>query len=87
MPKNVSEDCLNLNVFVPVNSSGPLPVMVFFHGGSFDEGSNQGLSGFICHFCLGRWTVAQVFVVWRWLVIVLFGVGRVSGAGVHGSKG
>lgn len=36
-----SEDCLYLNVFAPVNSSvpGPLPIMLFFYGGSWEEGS------------------------------------------------
>jgi carboxylesterase type B len=27
------EDCLTLNVFTPDAIAGPLPVMVFFHGG------------------------------------------------------
>lgn len=36
-----SEDCLYLNLYTPVNASvsGPLPVMVFFHGGGFMCGS------------------------------------------------
>uniref|UniRef100_A0A671L6S8 cAMP-regulated D2 protein-like n=1 Tax=Sinocyclocheilus anshuiensis TaxID=1608454 RepID=A0A671L6S8_9TELE len=44
-PNNVSEDCLYLNVFVPVsiNLSLPivtaLPVMVWIHGGDFIAGS------------------------------------------------
>uniref|UniRef100_A0A8C1FZ03 Carboxylesterase type B domain-containing protein n=1 Tax=Cyprinus carpio TaxID=7962 RepID=A0A8C1FZ03_CYPCA len=43
--KNVSEDCLYLNIFVPVsvNLSLPivtaLPVMVWIHGGDFIAGS------------------------------------------------
>ncbi len=41
VPANVSEDCLNLNVFTPSSGVGNLPVMLFFHGGSFAEGSNQ----------------------------------------------
>lgn len=44
VPKVLSEDCLNLNVFTPVwaNETSSLPVMIFWHGGAFDEGSNQG---------------------------------------------
>ncbi|XP_049617622.1 cAMP-regulated D2 protein [Syngnathus scovelli] len=44
-PRNVSEDCLYLNIFVPrdVNFSSPLrsplPVMVWIHGGDFIAGS------------------------------------------------
>jgi para-nitrobenzyl esterase len=34
-----SEDCLTLNVFRPFGIDGPLPVMVFIHGGSFVSGT------------------------------------------------
>lgn len=40
-----SEDCLNLNVFAPVqitNGLSKVPVMVFFYGGGFQEGMAQG---------------------------------------------
>ncbi|WP_298885118.1 carboxylesterase family protein [uncultured Bradyrhizobium sp.] len=33
------EDCLTLNVFRPFGVDGPLPVMVFFHGGGFVTGT------------------------------------------------
>ena len=33
------EDCLNLNIFTPGDASG-CPVIVFFHGGGFNSGSN-----------------------------------------------
>ncbi len=44
VPSVLSEDCLNINVWTPLPTSAPelLPTMVFFHGGSFIEGSNQG---------------------------------------------
>ena len=47
VPTNQSEDCLLLNIFVPHYCSGPkscsdLPVMIFFHGGTFQEGSGEG---------------------------------------------
>ncbi|OAF04915.1 esterase [Bradyrhizobium centrolobii] len=34
-----SEDCLTLNVFRPFGVDGPLPVMVFIHGGAFFTGT------------------------------------------------
>lgn len=48
-----SEDCLYLNIFVPSNPNSPgtlpdkekLPVMVFFHGGSFQRGSSLNIPG------------------------------------------
>ena len=40
----VSEDCLYLNVFVPIdatNKSASKAVMVYIHGGSFEIGGNN----------------------------------------------
>ncbi|XP_062987405.1 thyroglobulin [Elgaria multicarinata webbii] len=34
---SVSEDCLYLNIYVPHNTGGNLPVLVFFHNGVSDE--------------------------------------------------
>ena len=44
VPKNVSEDCLNLNIYMPMaaTNTSKYPVMLFFFGGAFEEGSNQG---------------------------------------------
>ncbi len=39
----LGEDCLALNVFTPVSSSGRLPVMVYIHGGLFDYSSGTTL--------------------------------------------
>ena len=36
---HASEDCLTLNVFRPFGVDGPLPVMVFIHGGAFATGT------------------------------------------------
>lgn len=36
---DTSEDCLTLNVFRPFGVDGPLPVMVFIHGGAFVSGT------------------------------------------------
>ncbi|MCR4952246.1 MAG: carboxylesterase family protein, partial [Solobacterium sp.] len=35
-----NEDCLNLNIFTPLNAEN-CPVAVFLHGGGFNSGSNQ----------------------------------------------
>ena len=35
----MNEDCLTLNVFRPFDTEGPLPVMVWIHGGSFVSGT------------------------------------------------
>ena len=46
VPKLQSEDCLNVNVYAPADlANSSLPVMIFFHGGGFMEGSNQGPFG------------------------------------------
>ena len=47
VPQSLSEDCLGLNIFQPVNRTGkPLPVMVWIHGGGFVLGSgNFSLAG------------------------------------------
>jgi para-nitrobenzyl esterase len=34
-----SEDCLTINIFRPFEVENPLPVMVWFHGGSFADGA------------------------------------------------
>lgn len=46
-PANQSYDCLNVNVYAPILPQGaaPVSVMVFFHGGAYLEGSNQGPFG------------------------------------------
>ncbi|WP_339035158.1 carboxylesterase family protein [Bradyrhizobium symbiodeficiens] len=36
---DASEDCLTLNVFRPFGVDGPLPVMMFIHGGGFVSGT------------------------------------------------
>lgn len=38
-PLPMSEDCLTLNIWTPEGRSEPLPVMVWIHGGGFNNGS------------------------------------------------
>ncbi len=38
-PGQFSEDCLYLNVWSPTERAGPLPVMVWLHGGGFTIGA------------------------------------------------
>ena len=38
-PLPMSEDCLTLNVWAPQTRAGPLPVMVWIHGGAYINGS------------------------------------------------
>ncbi len=38
-PLPMSENCLTLNVWAPANREGPLPVMVWIHGGGLNNGS------------------------------------------------
>lgn len=38
-PLPMSEDCLTLNVWTPAERRGPLPVMVWIHGGGLNNGS------------------------------------------------
>jgi len=44
VPGNQSEDCLNVNVYAPLNASedSALAVFFFLHGGAFTEGWNVG---------------------------------------------
>jgi para-nitrobenzyl esterase len=46
IPTNQSEDCLNVNVFAPDYCESPescnLPVLIWYHGGTFTEGWNEG---------------------------------------------
>jgi carboxylesterase type B len=44
VPTNQSEDCLSLNVFAPLeaDASSLLPVLIWFHGGTFKEGWSEG---------------------------------------------
>ncbi|TQM06457.1 carboxylesterase/lipase family protein [Pseudonocardia kunmingensis] len=37
-----AEDCLSLNIHVPRTAEGPLPVLVFVHGGAFTSGGGAG---------------------------------------------
>lgn len=40
-PSPMSEDCLHLNVFAPMDTARPKPVMVWLHGGAWISGSGN----------------------------------------------
>ncbi len=40
MQFNYDEDCLNLNIYTPIDASN-CPTIVFFHGGGFNSGANS----------------------------------------------
>jgi len=42
-PATISEDCLFLNIFAPLQSSSSVAVLVFIHGGNFKQGFSGGL--------------------------------------------
>jgi len=45
-PTEISEDCLYLNIYTPLNittSSPKVPVLIFIHGGNFKQGYSGGL--------------------------------------------
>ena len=42
-PVEQAEDCLTVNVWTPVPRRGPLPVMVYVHGGAFCNGSGSSV--------------------------------------------
>ncbi|CAE6452760.1 unnamed protein product [Rhizoctonia solani] len=41
----ISEDCLTLNIWKPINVTGKLPVMVYIYGGAFYIGDTVGYPG------------------------------------------
>jgi len=44
-PVTGTEDCLQLNVFAPANKPGPLPIMLWIHGGGHVSGSAASETG------------------------------------------
>jgi len=86
VPKNQSMDCLNVNIFAPVLAPGTAAsVMVFFNGGAFMEGSNQGPFGMYggAHLALSQ----GVVVVSANYRLGAFGYLATNREGVHGSFG
>eukprot|EP01062_Namystynia_karyoxenos_P065954 TRINITY_DN59_c0_g1_i1.p1 TRINITY_DN59_c0_g1~~TRINITY_DN59_c0_g1_i1.p1 ORF type:complete len:574 (+),score=236.68 TRINITY_DN59_c0_g1_i1:95-1723(+) len=84
-PPKVSEDCLYLNVYGPAtaagNASARLPVMVFIHGGNFDQGS-----GGVALYEGFQWAAdAGALLVTVSYRIGLLGALYLPGAGIHGS--
>jgi para-nitrobenzyl esterase len=68
------EDCLYLNVWVPVrHDSKPLPVMIFFPGGAYHGGSDRGLSSIEPSYDGGKLAQCGVIVITANYRLGLFG--------------
>ena len=57
------EDCLNLNIYAPLDAASSCPVLLFFHGGGFDSGCNS--EGAFDGAGLARRGVVTVFANYR----------------------
>ncbi|XP_035684241.1 neuroligin-4, X-linked-like [Branchiostoma floridae] len=79
---NVSEDCLNLNVYGPqVSGSDPLlPVMLYFHGGAHVAGANKRQDGSL----LAQKGVIVVITNYRLGALGFFSTGDSSAPGNYG---
>ncbi|XP_078699045.1 neuroligin-4, X-linked-like [Branchiostoma floridae x Branchiostoma belcheri] len=79
---NVSEDCLNLNVYGPQVSDGEglLPVMLYIHGGAHVTGANKLHDGSL----LAQRRVVVVITNYRLGALGFFSTGDSSAAGNYG---
>jgi len=69
-----SEDCLTLNVWAPLQTTTPLPVMVFIHGGYYVQGGADIAWHGQYAYDGKSLASAGAIVVTRWMSSVLFGV-------------
>lgn len=76
-----SEDCLYLNVTVPRSADGPVPVMLWFHGGAFSSGAG---ADYDTHRLAVQGDVAVVTVNSRLGVIGYFGHPSLADSGTYG---
>lgn len=84
VPTNTSQDCLLMNIYAPLGASG-LPVMVFFNGGAFLEGSNEGpFDIYDGSYIASQKNVVVVSVNYR---LGVFGWFSLADAGVPGNMG
>ncbi|CAF4623735.1 unnamed protein product, partial [Rotaria sp. Silwood2] len=64
-PKSMSEDCLYMNIFTPLNSvSSNLPVMIFIHGGNFQY-SSASIAPYNADRFVNTTNVISVFIQYR----------------------
>lgn len=88
IPAVQSEDCLNVNIFAPANVSEPVPVMIWFHGGAFKEGSNRGpLDLYDGQSLVGKHNVVIVSVNYRMHSLGWLALPKDSVTGVRGNMG
>lgn len=88
IPAVQSEDCLNVNIFAPTETQTLVPVMLWFHGGAFKEGSNQGpFALYDGHSLVKQHNVLIVSANYRMHSLGWLSLAANSGTGIRGNMG
>ena len=88
-PLTTTEDCLSLNVWTPTypSAKGPLPVMVWFHGGGFTDGASDHDDGYDGTALATKGNVILVSVNYRLGVLGFLATSSLSSADKQAQSG